>query len=37
MGQVIANMSQFQVLEQTGIASLAQANQNQQIVLKLLP
>ena len=37
MGQVIANMSQYQVLEQTGIAALAQANQNEQVVLKLLP
>jgi flagellin len=37
IGQVVANMSKYQVLEQTGIAALAQANQNEQVVLKLLP
>jgi len=36
IGQVVANMSKYQVLEQTGIAALAQANQNEQAVLKLL-
>jgi flagellin len=36
MGQVVANMSKYQVLEQTGIAALAQSNSNEQAVLKLL-
>jgi flagellin len=36
MGQVVANMSKFQVLEQTGIAALAQSNSQEQVVLKLL-
>jgi flagellin len=36
VGQVIANLSKYQVLEQTGISALAQANQNEQVVLKLL-
>jgi flagellin len=36
IGQVVANMSKYQVLEQTGISSLAQANQQEQAVLKLL-
>jgi flagellin len=36
MGQVVANLSKYQVLEQTGIAALAQANTNEQAVLKLL-
>jgi flagellin len=36
MGQVVANMSKFQVLEQTGIAALAQSNSQEQMVLKLL-
>jgi flagellin len=36
VGQVVANLSKYQVLEQTGIASLAQANTNEQAVLKLL-
>jgi len=36
VGQVVANMSKYQVLEQTGIASLAQANSQEQAVLKLL-
>ena len=37
IGQVVANMSKYpQVLEQTGIAALTQANQNEQTVLKLL-
>jgi len=36
MGQVVAAMSKFQVLEQTGIAALSQANQQEQAVLKLL-
>ncbi len=37
IGQVVANMSKYQVLEQTGIAALTQANTNEQVVLKLLP
>jgi len=36
MGQVVANMSKYQVLEQTGIAALAQSNTQEQVVLKLL-
>lgn len=36
MGQVVASMSKYQVLEQTGIAALSQANQQEQAVLKLL-
>jgi flagellin len=36
IGQVVANLSKYQVLEQTGISALAQANQNEQAVLKLL-
>ncbi len=36
VGQVVASLSKYQILEQTGISSLAQANQNQQAVLKLL-
>ncbi len=36
MGTVVANLSEYQVLEQTGIAALAQANTNEQNVLKLL-
>jgi flagellin len=36
IGQVVANMSKYQVLEQTGIAALAQANSQNQAVLKLL-
>lgn len=32
----VANMAKFSILEQTGVASLAQANQMQQLVLKLL-
>ena len=36
VGQVVANMSKYQVLEQTGISALAQSNQNEQAVLKLL-
>jgi len=36
MGQVVASMSKYQVLEQTGISALAQSNQNEQVVLKLL-
>ncbi len=36
MGTVVANLSEYQVLEQTGIAALAQANTNEQAVLKLL-
>ncbi len=36
IGMVVANMSKYQVLEQTGIAALTQANQQEQTVLKLL-
>ena len=36
IGQVVADMSKYQVLEQTGIAALTQADQNEQAVLKLL-
>jgi len=36
VGQVVANLSKYQVLEQTGIAALAQANSQEQAVLKLL-
>jgi flagellin len=36
VGQVVANLSKYQVLEQTGISALAQANTQEQIVLKLL-
>ncbi len=32
----VANMSQNSILEQTGVAALAQANQMQQLVLKLI-
>jgi len=32
----VANMSKYSILEQTGISALAQANQMQQLVLKLL-
>jgi flagellin len=32
----VANLSQFSILEQTGVSALAQANQQQQLVLKLL-
>jgi len=34
--QVVADMSKFQILTQTGMASLSQANQTQQSVLRLL-
>jgi flagellin len=32
----VANMAKYSILEQTGVASLAQANQMQQLVLKLI-
>jgi flagellin len=32
----VANLTKYSILEQTGISSLAQANQQQQLVLKLL-
>lgn len=32
----VANLSQYSILEQTGISALSQANQQQQLVLKLL-
>jgi len=34
--EAVANLTKFSILEQTGISALAQANQQQQIVLKLL-
>jgi flagellin len=34
--QVVGNLSQFEILAQTGIAALAQANTQQQLVLNLL-
>jgi flagellin len=33
---VVANLTQYSILEQTGISALTQANQQQQLVLKLL-
>jgi len=33
---LVANLSKYNILEQTGISALAQANSNQQVVLKLL-
>jgi len=33
---VVANLTKYSILEQTGISALAQANQQQQLVLKLL-
>ena len=36
IGQTVASMTQFNVLEQTGMAALSQSNQAQQAVLKLL-
>jgi flagellin len=36
VGQVVSNLSKYQILEQTGISALAQANQNQQAIVKLL-
>ena len=36
MGQEVANLTKFSILNQTGISALAQANQMQQSVLKLL-
>jgi flagellin len=36
IGQEVANLSKYQILSQTGISALAQANQMQQSVLKLL-
>jgi flagellin len=36
VGTVVANLSKYQVLEQTGIAALAQANTQEQAVVKLL-
>jgi flagellin len=35
-GQATSNMSKYQILSQTGIAALAQANQSQQLITKLL-
>jgi len=36
VGQTVAQMTQYNVLEQTGMAALSQSNQAQQAVLKLL-
>jgi flagellin len=36
IGTTVSNLSQFQILQQTGMAALAQANASQQAVLKLL-
>jgi flagellin len=36
IGQTVANMTQYNVLEQTGMAAMSQSNQAQQAVLKLL-
>lgn len=36
IAEEVANLSKFQILNQTGISALAQANQSQQSVLKLL-
>jgi len=36
MAQEIANMTKYQILAQSGIAALSQANQSSQLVLKLL-
>ncbi len=36
ISQEVANLTKYQILNQTGISSLAQANQTQQSVLKLL-
>lgn len=33
---VVANLTKYSILEQTGISALAQSNQQQQLVLKLL-
>jgi flagellin len=35
-GQATSNLSKYQILSQTGIAALAQANQSQQLITKLL-
>jgi flagellin len=35
-GQATSDLSKFQILSQTGIAALAQANQSQQLITKLL-
>ncbi len=36
VGKTVANMTQFNILQSTGMAALQQANQSQQAVLKLL-
>jgi flagellin len=36
VGQTVANMTKYNILEQTGMAALSQSNQAQQAVLKLL-
>jgi len=36
VGTTVSNLSQYQILQQTGMAALAQANSSQQAVLKLL-
>ena len=36
IGKAVSNLSQYQILQQTGMAALAQANSSQQAILKLL-
>ena len=36
VGKTVASMTQYNILESTGMAALQQANQSQQAVLKLL-
>jgi flagellin len=36
IGETVVNLSKYQILNQTGMSALAQANQSQQAVLKLL-
>jgi flagellin len=36
IAQDVADMSKYQILDQTGMSALAQANQTQQSILKLL-
>lgn len=36
IGTTVSNMSKYQILQQTGMAALAQANSSQQAILKLL-
>jgi flagellin len=36
IGKTVANMTEYNVLQQTGMAALSQSNQAQQAILKLL-